>query len=195
MKSVFLLLCALFWGVSAAAQGYRIQPGDVLEISVLEDSNLNRQVLVRPDGGISLPIAGNIRAGGNTVSAVERILTERLASGFSITPTVSVALTKLADEPDPNKSDVSIYVIGEVNRPGEAKVDRGSTILQALAQAGGLSRFAAESRIQLRRIGKDGREIIYLFDYAAVQRGARIEQNIRVRKGDTLVVPERGLFE
>ena len=199
MKSLLTFCAALIFSAivttQAMAQGYRIQPGDVLEITVLEDSNLNRQVLVRPDGGISMPIVGNIRAGGNSINGVERIITERLSSGFSITPTVSVALARLAEEPDPDESDVSVYFVGEVNRPGEIKINRGSSILQAIAQAGGLSRFAAQSRIQLRRVNRAGQESIFLFDYEAVERGARIETNVSVQEGDTIVVPERRLFE
>lgn len=194
MRALLIFCAALLFGLQASAQ-YRIQPGDVLEISVLEDSNLNRQVLVRPDGGISMPIVGNIRAGGNSINAVERIITERLSSGFSITPTVSVALARLAEDPDPDENDISVYFVGEVNRPGEVKVNAGSSILQAIAQAGGTSRFAAQKRIQLRRIDRSGQETIFLFDYEAVERGARIEQNIRVQEGDTIVIPERRLFE
>ena len=195
MRSLLFLCAVLFAATQAVAQGYRIQPGDVLDISVLEDSNLNRQVLVRPDGGISMPIVGNIRAGGNSITAVERIITQRLSSGFSITPTVSVALARLAADPDPNEDDVSVYFVGEINRPGEVMINRGSTILQAIAQAGGLSRFAAERRIQLRRVNRAGQESIFLFDYEAVERGARIETNVSVQEGDTIVVPERRLFE
>jgi len=95
MKRIFLVFAALLLAPAALAQGYRVQPGDVLSISVLEDANLNRELLVRPDGGISMPIAGNIRAAGNTVQAIERIIIERLAPGFSITPSVSVALAAL----------------------------------------------------------------------------------------------------
>jgi len=180
MRSFLILAISMLLGTQVLAQGnYRIQPGDVLEISVLEDSNLNRQVLVRPDGGISMPIVGNIRAGGNTISAIERIVTERLASGFSITPTVSVALSRLADKPDPDENNISIYLVGQVSRPGELW----------------LGRFAADSRIQLRRAGRDGQERIFLFDYNAVERGARIETNIRVQNGDVILVPERRLFE
>jgi len=82
-----------------------------------------------------------------------------------------------------------------VNRPGEIKVNPRSTILQVLAEAGGLGRFAADRRIQLRRIDRSGQETIFLFDYGAVERGARIETNVRVQEGDIIVVPERRLFE
>ena len=200
MRSLLLVITALLFGLQAPqqaeAQGtYRIKPGDVLEISVLEDSNLNRQVLVRPDGGISMPIAGNIKAGGNSISAVERVITERLKDGFSITPTVSVALARLAEPADPERGKIEIYVMGEVAAPGERRVKRRSTILQALAQAGGLTKFAAEKRIQLRRTNRAGQETIFIFDYDAVERGARIETNVRVQPGDIIVVPERRLFE
>jgi len=109
----------------AFAQGsYRIQSGDTLAISVLEDPNLNRSVLVRPDGGISLPIAGNIQAGGNSIAAVERLVTERLASGFSIKPTVSVALAAVgpvatavqqARAVEAANTKVDVFFMGEVN--------------------------------------------------------------------------------
>jgi len=85
MRSLIVIALTVIFGAVLATEAsaqYRIQAGDVLEISVLEDSNLNRQVLVRPDGGISMPIVGNIRAGGNTISAVERIITQRLSSGW-----------------------------------------------------------------------------------------------------------------
>jgi len=157
MKKFLVLIMALVIAPMAFAQGsYRIQAGDTLAISVLEDPNLNRSVLVRPDGGISLPIAGNIQAGGNSISAVERLVTERLASGFSIKPTVSVALASVGP------------------------------IATAVAQ---------ESRIQLRRTDRNGRETIFLFDYDAVQDGAQIVNNLAVQSGDVIVVPERRLFE
>jgi len=205
MKKFVTILMALLIAPMAFAQGsYRIQSGDTLAISVLEDPNLNRSVLVRPDGGISLPIAGNIKAGGNTISAVERLVTERLASGFSIKPTVSVALASVgpvatavqqARALEAANTKVDIFFIGEVAGTGAQQVDRGTTLLQAIAVAGGLTQFAADQRIQLRRTDRTGHETIYLFDYNAVQNGARITNNLVVRSGDVIVVPERKLFE
>jgi len=205
MKKFLVLIMALVIAPMAFAQGsYRIQAGDTLAISVLEDPNLNRSVLVRPDGGISLPIAGNIQAGGNSISAVERLVTERLASGFSIKPTVSVALasvgpiaTAVAQQRALDAADttIDIFFIGEVNGAGNQQVERGTSLLQAIASAGGLTQFAAESRIQLRRTDRNGRETIFLFDYDAVQDGAQIVNNLAVQSGDVIVVPERRLFE
>lgn len=196
MKRIMIVIMALLMAPAALAQGYRIQPGDVLDISVLEDANLNRQVLVRPDGGISMPIAGNIRAGGNTVQAIERIITERLASGFSITPSVSVALAQLAPEAEDDEPETSdVYFVGEIAAPGLREVRRGATLLQAIADAGGLTTFAADTRIQLRRTDRTGQETIFLFNYQAVENGATITNNLRVQQGDVIVVPERKLFE
>ena len=205
MKKFLIVILALLVAPMAMAQGsYRIQPGDSLAISVLEDPNLNRTVLVRPDGGISLPIAGNIQAGGNSISAVERLVTERLASGFSIKPTVSVALAAVgpvaaavqqARAADVANTKVDIFFIGEVQGAGTQQIERGSTLLQAIAAAGGLTPFAADSRIQLRRTDRNGNETIFLFDYDAVQNGAQITNNLVVQNGDVIVVPERRLFE
>ncbi len=205
MKKFLVLMMALVIAPMAFAQGsYRIQAGDTLAISVLEDPNLNRSVLVRPDGGISLPIAGNIQAGGNSIAAVERLVTDRLASGFSIKPTVSVALAAVgpvanavaqARAAEAANTKIDVFFIGEVNGAGTQQVERGTSLLQAIASAGGLTQFAAESRIQLRRTDRDGRETIFLFDYDAVQDGAEIVNNLAVQSGDVIVVPERRLFE
>lgn len=196
MKNFLILIMALMLAPAALAQGYRIKAGDTLDISVLEDPNLNRTVLVRPDGGISMPIAGNIQASGNSPQAVERLITDRLKPGFSITPTVSVALASVA-QPSvaAAKPQVDIFFVGEVGNPGALQVDRGSTLLQALAAAGGPAQFAAEKRIQLRRTDRSGHETVYLFDYAAVQRGEQAKNNLVVQSGDIIVVPERKLFE
>jgi len=199
MRHFLILIMAMVIAPIAFAQSsYRIKAGDTLDISVLEDPNLNRTVLVRPDGGISMPIAGNIQAGGNSPQALERVITERLASGFSIKPTVSVALASVAvptQTVQKVKPTIDVFFIGEVGAAGMQKVNRGSTLLQAIAAAGGPTQFAAESRIQLRRVDRSGHETIYLFDYAAIQRGARITNNLVVLDGDTIVVPERRLFE
>jgi len=205
MKNILVLIMALVIAPMAFAQGsYRIQAGDTLAISVLEDPNLNRSVLVRPDGGISLPIAGNIQAGGNSIAAVERLVTERLASGFSIKPTVSVALAAVgpvanavaqARAADAANTKVDVFFIGEVNGSGTQQIERGTTLLQAIAAAGGLTPFAADKRIQLRRTDRTGRETIFLFNYDAVENGAQIANNLVVQEGDVIIVPERKLFE
>lgn len=87
-----------------------------------------------------------------------------------------------------------VFVMGEVASPGKADVVPGTTILQFLAQAGGFTRFAAQKRIQLRRIGKDGEEKIYLFNYDGTG-SSGVRGSTRLQSGDVIVVPQRKLFE
>ena len=196
MRSIVLaFLCMLLAVPMAFAQsaGYRIQPGDSLAITVLEDDTLNRQVLVLPDGRISVPLAGSITAAGRTVDAVEGAIADKLASNFAVRPSVFVSVANLAV---PFTGTFPIYVIGQVNNPGEVQVLPGTTLLQAIALGGGLDRFAATKRIQLRRTdGSTGQERLYLFNYNAVERGGAVQSMITLREGDVIIVPERRLFE
>jgi polysaccharide export outer membrane protein len=194
--SKFLLatLLALLAAPLAYAQsaGYRIQPGDQLAITVLEDETLNRTALVLPDGRISVPLAGSVQASGRTVDAVENAIADRLASNFAVRPSVFVSVTSVIDTGE----TFPIYVVGQVAEPGLREVEAGTTLLQAIALAGGLERFAATKRIQLRRNDPaTGQERLYLFNFNAVERGAAIQSMITMREGDVIVVPERHLFE
>ena len=192
---VLAFLCAILAVPAAFAQsaGYRIQPGDSLAVTVLEDDTLNRQVLVLPDGRISVPLAGTVVAAGKTVDSVENAIADRLASNFAVRPSVFVSVAGLAQ---PFTGTFPIYVLGQVNSPGEVQVQPGTTLLQAIALGGGLARFAATKRIQLRRTDSStGKERLYLFNYNAVERGGSIESMITLREGDVILVPERHLFE
>jgi polysaccharide export outer membrane protein len=176
----------------AQAAGYRIQPGDALTVTVLEDETLNRQLLVLPDGRISVPLAGSIRASGQTVEAVERVIADRLASNFAVRPNVFLSVVEINEEAEL----FPIFVLGRVGDPGEKEVEIGTTLLQAVALAGGLDPFAATKRIQLRRRdAKTGQEQLFVFNYKAVERGAAIQSMITLREGDVILVPERRLFE
>ena len=195
MKNV--VIAALAWLLAAPmalaqASGYTIQPGDVLAVTVLEDETLNRETLVLPDGRISVPLAGSIRAGGQTVESVERAIADRLASNFAVRPNVFVSVVTV----DEDGQTFPIFVLGRVGEPGAVEVEPGTTLLQAVALAGGFDRFAATKRIQLRRRDpQTGQEQLYLFNYNAVERGAAIQSMITMREGDVILVPERRLFE
>jgi polysaccharide export outer membrane protein len=194
MRQVLLALLTLVLAAPMAlaqAAGYRIQPGDVLSVTVLEDETLNRQALVLPDGRISVPLAGTIRASNQTVESVEKVIADRLASNFAVRPNVFVSVTTVNED----GLTFPIYVLGRVSDPGLREVETGTNLLQAVALAGGLDRFAATKRIQLRRRGADGQEQIFVFNYKAVERGAAIESMITMREGDVILVPERRLFE
>jgi polysaccharide biosynthesis/export protein len=192
-KTLLAVLAVLLAAPMAVAQsaGYRIQPGDQLAITVLEDDTLNRQLLVLPDGRISVPLAGSIQASGRSVDTVESAIADRLASNFAVRPSVFVSVVEISEEGE----TFPIYVLGQVGTPGLVEVEPGTTLLQAVALAGGLDRFAATKRIQLRRTDPTGQERLFLFNFKAVERGGAIQSMITLREGDVLIVPERRLFE
>ncbi len=192
-----LAVTALFlvvWTGSAQAQdGYRLRSGDILRIEVLEDPMLNRTALVAPDGRVALPLAGNIRAAGQTLEAVQAMLQARLTPNFAAPPTVFVALER---QPEPRpRADVApvrlnVFVVGEARNPGRMEVVPGTTLLQAFGQMGGFTNFAATRRVQLRR-GNDH----WVIDYRAIEAGQSTSGNISLADGDVIIVPQRGLFE
>lgn len=189
---VALMAPFAFQPALAQSAGYRIQPGDELAITVLEDDTLNRTALVLPDGQISVPLAGSIRASGQSVDAVEKVIADRLASNFAVRPSVFVSVVQVAEE----GPTFPIFVMGQVEHAGKIEVESGTTLLQAVALAGGPARFAATKRIQLRRMDPStGQEKLYLFNYKALERGGSIQSMITLREGDVIIVPERRLFE
>lgn len=192
-----LLLAAL---PAAAQSPYLVEPGDTLQIEVVEDSSLNRTVLVAPDGQITVPLAGAIQAGGRTVDSIQQSLTQRLAPNFAATPTVFVGLAGLAPPEVPLTPEelptIDVFVIGEVNTAGRITTEPGTTVLELIAQTGGFTPFAAQRRLQLRRTDpQTGQETIYLLDYRAILDGTSPNGTARLIDGDVIVVPERRLFE
>jgi len=186
-------------GVATAQGGYRIQPGDTLQVEVLEDPGLNRNVLVLPDGSFSFPMAGTVRAGGRNVDSVATALSSEMAKNFAVAPTVLVSVAALAPKSPraPAKPNLmNVYILGEVNEPGRKEILPGTTLIQFLAEAGGLSRFAAEKRIQLRRVDPaGGSETVYRFNYRTMGGSDSISGTTVLAPGDVIVVPERRLFE
>lgn len=181
--------------VASWAQDYKVRAGDVLQIEVLEDATLNRTAIVLPDGQISLPLAGSVRAAGRSLAQVQAELASRLAPNFATPPTVYVTLSSLADRaPAAAPRLTDIYVLGAATTPGKVEVKPGATLLQALAVAGGVTPFAAKKRIQLRRVDKSGVEKVYKFDLDAIERGAA-GGSTRLMSGDVIVIPQRKLFE
>jgi polysaccharide biosynthesis/export protein len=158
---------------------YEVQPSDLLQVSVWKEPDLTQQVLVRPDGGFSFPLAGEISAVGKSVEELRRELVERLAR-YIPDLVVTVAVLEIRG----NK----IYVIGQVNEPGEFIVNPRVDVMQALSLAGGTTAFASPSAIfVLRREGAQQRRMPFNFD--AVLRGRDLEQNVLLRSGDVVVVP------
>ena len=198
MKSTVLAVLALFFAVAAQAQGaFTVRPGDTLAIEVLEDPQLNREVLVLPDGSINFPFAGSLRVAGRSVSQVESAIESAIAPNFASTPNVFVTVQTLRDpDEDDDGPTINVFFLGEVNAPGAQELPRGTTFLQGLSVGGGLTPFAAEKRVQLRRISpKTGRAQLVQINYRALTRGAAMSRDIVLADGDVILVPSRGLFE
>lgn len=163
----------------AAGEAYKIQPGDLLFISVWKEPELQQEVLVRPDGAISFPLSGEINSRNKTVEELRVELAERL-SRYIPDLVVTVSVLQI----NGNK----VYVIGQVNQPGEFVVNPRVDVMQALSMAGGTTPFADLKNIRiLRRTG--GRQTALEFRYDDVIRGRRLEQNIILESGDVVVVP------
>ncbi|MGL4236951.1 polysaccharide biosynthesis/export family protein [Tabrizicola sp.] len=199
LRRLVTVFCILpFLAVAAAAQDYRIRPGDVLQIEVLEDPTLNRSAIVLPDGQISIPVAGTIRVSGRSIEQIQAELASRLASGFATTPTVFVTVSALAERRASTPAaprTIDVFILGAANTPGKIEVSPGTTFLQAIAQAGGLSPFAAKKRIQLRRVDKSGVEQVYKLNLDAIEKGEAGGGTTKLIDGDVIVVPQRKLFE
>ncbi len=194
------LVALAFSGAASAQSTYQISPGDVLQVEVLEDPSLNRSTLVLPDGSVTFPLAGTVQAGGRTIASFQSALTSALAPNFAVDPTVFVTVSRLAPSleaaPETTADTVDVYALGEFNNPGRFDLEPGTSLLQFLAASGGVTRFAATKRIQLRRRdAATGQERVYRFNLNAVERGGRIVGQLILQPGDVIVAPERRLFE
>ncbi|TIH18579.1 polysaccharide export protein [Marinifilum sp. JC120] len=191
MKTLkLLILCSavMFFALTpqwASAQltvndEYRLGPEDVIEISVWGDEELAREVVVRPDGGVSFPLAGDLKAGGLTVDELREQVKKRIAEFVPDAP-VTVILRKV-EAP-------KVYVMGKVNNPKVHVMGQDMTVVQALAMSGGLSPFAESGNIIVVRRNKDGSQKVFNFDYDELAEGESLKQNILLKPGDTIIVP------
>lgn len=185
---------------ASAQDNYVIRSGDTLQIEVLEDPNLNRSVLVLPDGTINFPMAGAVAAKGRSVEQVRQNLSTVLSTSFASTPNVYVSVASLVPEAPRSAAPsrlIDVYALGEFSEQGRKEIKPGTTLLQFLAEGGGLSKFAAEKRIELHRTNsKTGAVTTYLFNYRTPAGGAsRINGGTVLAAGDVVKVPQRRLFE
>ena len=186
VRYLFVLGLALIVTGSAMAQEdqrpdkeYKILPGDILKISVWGEEDLQDQVLVRPDGGISFPLCGDISAKDRSVVDLQDEIATRL-SRYVSDPVVTVSVAEVQG----NK----IYVIGQVARPGFFVVNPQVDVLQALSMAGGTTPFANLNDIKILRRNGSAQEVLE-FRYNDVINGRRLEQNIILQSGDIVIVP------
>ena len=163
----------------ASPSTYQIGPGDMLKISVWKEEDMQLDVLVTPDGGITFPLAGEVKASGLTTRELSNALVAKLKR-YIPHPNVTVSVIRSVS----NK----VYVIGKVTRPGEFTATGYMDVLQALTMAGGVTPFADADDIKILRRTKSG-SIVMEFDYDEVISGERLDMNIILKAGDTVVVP------
>ena len=163
----------------AVSPGYKIGPGDVLRISVWKEEGMEQEILVKPGGGITFPLAGDIQASGLTTQELAAVLKSKLKR-YIPNPVVTVSVLQAVS----NK----IYVVGKVNQPGEFKATHYMDVLQALSLAGGLTPYADSDDIKIIR-RRDGKKQVFDFDYDKVISGRKLEMNILLEAGDTIAVP------
>ena len=159
---------------------YIIGPSDVLAINVWKDTELTRTVTVRPDGKISLPLVGELEVGGLTASSVQRLIVQRLTEYIS-NPQVTVMVQEVKSQ--------AYVIVGKVVKPGEYELGKPTTVLEAIAIAGGFLEFAKANDVKIIRRRADGPPETLRFDYKKAIKGKNPEQNIELKNGDTIVVP------
>lgn len=159
--------------------GYNLRPGDIVQISVWKETDLQSDVLIRPDGGMTFPLAGEVQAAGHTVAELTAVLETRIHR-YIPDAVVTVTVKAIAGN--------RVYVVGKVNRPGDFPLMGPLDVMQALTLAGGATAFADLNSIRvLRREGEH--QIAIKFRYGDIAKGHRLDQNILLKNGDTVVVP------
>ncbi len=162
-------------------QDYIIGPEDVLEITVWKNADLSKTVQVRPDGKLSLPLVGDVSAVGRSAGQLTQDISDRLKS-YMENPTVSIVIREV--------NSYSIFVLGEVVRPGKYPLKSKTTLLQAITLAQGFTAVAARNKIVVFRLGKDAEGLTKIkasYDDIVLRDGTK--QNIELKPGDQIVVP------
>jgi polysaccharide export outer membrane protein len=161
-------------------ENFIIGNDDVLAISVWKEPELTKSVPVRSDGKISLPLVGELQAAGRSPLQLELDITEKLKN-FITTPEVTVIVEKVNSR--------KFNMLGEVAKSGEFPLTASTTIMDAIAMAGGFKDFAKKSGVYILRKGPDGREIRINFNYKDFIKGKNPDQNIKIEPNDTIIVP------
>jgi polysaccharide biosynthesis/export protein len=166
--------------VDGSGLDYQLQPGDTVTISVWKEKDLETAALVRPDGGLSFPLVGDVQAKGHTLRQVRDTIAERLKP-YIPDPVVTVAIKEIGGN--------EIFVLGRVNRPGGYPFSQPIDVMQALSLAGGTTPFAKLNRIVILHRDASGAEHSVRFHYAEIAHGRDLAQNVLLHSGDTVVVP------
>ena len=165
-------------GDAAAETDYRIGVEDILAISVWRDPDLTREVPVRPDGKISLPLLQDVQAAGKTPQELGAELQKRLRE-FLSNPSVTVIVREVNSQ--------KVYLVGEVVKPGPVILRSKTRLLQAIAMAGGVTPFGGRNGVLIYRASQEGKSLIEV-SYRDIISGKRPDDNVLLEAGDTIVV-------
>lgn len=185
LRIVFVTTAVAFLGLFqiAAADNYKLNPGDEVEISVWNEENLQKTISVLPDGMISFPLVGHLQAAGKTASEIEATIAAKL-NAYIADPEVNVSVTS-------TRGNV-VFVVGKVLKPGPIVMIQSTTVMQALAMAGGLNEFASANSIKIiRRSGLEegATETVLKIRYSDLEKGNDLSSNHILNYGDVIVVP------
>jgi polysaccharide export outer membrane protein len=159
---------------------YVIGPEDMLQITVWKNESLSRQLAVRPDGKISMPLLNDVQAAGLTPNQLrEQLLAS--AAKFVTDPSVTVIVKQINSR--------KVFITGQIEKPGPYAINGPTTVVQLISLAGGLKEFTDGKRILIMRTDRTGRQMARLFNYREVIAGKNLDQNIELQPGDTVVVP------
>jgi polysaccharide biosynthesis/export protein len=174
-----VLLAVPVPGYSQNLPNYLLNPGDQLEIDVWREEDLQRTVLVRPDGKFTFPLAGEVVAANRSPAEVQAEVTQKLRN-YIPEAVVTVTVTGIGGN--------QIYVIGQVADPGMFIMNPRLNVLQALSLAGGMTAFASQNNIIILR-SRGGQQETLPFRYDDIARGRNLDQNILLEAGDVIIVP------
>jgi polysaccharide export outer membrane protein len=171
-------------GSSVPPAEFLIGPEDVLMVTVWRNQELSKEVIVRPDGKISMPLLGDIPAAGLTAQALSKQIADGLVE-FMSTPTVSVQVKEI--------NSYHIFAVGEVARPGKIVLKSFTSVLQGISYAGGFTTFASRNNVHVLRNVKNGqgepKQVMIPVPYQDIVKGINLEANIILKAGDVIVVP------
>jgi polysaccharide export outer membrane protein len=171
-------------GMAVPPTEFLIGPEDVLIVTVWRNQELSKEVIVRPDGKISLPLLGDITAAGLTAQALSKQVADALVE-FMSAPTVSVQVKEI--------NSYHIFAVGEVGKPGKIVLKSFTSVIQGISYAGGFTLFASRNNVHVLRNVKNGqgetKQVMIPVPYQDIVQGKNLEANIILKAGDVIVVP------
>lgn len=179
---IYYFFCLLFFYQTAVVADetiYKVNSGDILEVSVWKEEDLQREIRVLPDGHISFPLVGDIKISGLTLNQVKDRLVEKLSEYVS-EPVVNISVKSVEGN--------IVYVIGQVKQPGQFIMYQALDVMQVLSLAGGLTAFAKANDILVLRRGEEGTDALN-FKYGELEDGDNLDENHLLKSGDVIIVP------